>query len=71
MFAPESWELLVKVLDGCAVNGRHWVFAAATTNVHYVLTVTDTSTGRSRRYENPSGVTSPAITDTETFSDCP
>lgn len=70
-FDPASWELMIKVIDGCAVNGRHWVFAAATTNVHYVLTVTDTTTGRSRRYENPSGVVSPAITDTGTFSDCP
>lgn len=70
-FDPASWELMIKVIDGCAVNGRHWVFAAATTNVHYVLTVTDTTTGRSRRYENSSGVVSPAITDTGTFSDCP
>ncbi|HSF41222.1 MAG TPA: alpha/beta fold hydrolase, partial [Thermoanaerobaculia bacterium] len=38
-FDPASWELMIKVIDGCAVNGRHWVFAAATTNVHYVLTV--------------------------------
>ncbi|HKV08427.1 MAG TPA: alpha/beta fold hydrolase [Thermoanaerobaculia bacterium] len=70
-FDPASWELMIKVLDGCAVNGRHWIFASATTNVHYVLTVTDTATGRSRRYENPAGVRSPAVTDTETFSDCP
>lgn len=70
-FDPASWELMIKVIDGCAVNGRHWVFAAATTNVHYVLTVTDTTTGRIRRYENPPGVRSPAVTDTETFSDCP
>lgn len=70
-FAPDNWELMVKVVDGCAVNGHHWVFAAATTSVHYVLTVTDTTTGRIARYENPLGVASPAITDTIAFPACP
>jgi hypothetical protein len=69
-FGPDNWELLVKVLDGCSLNGQWWVFSAATTNVGYVLTVTDTRTGRSARYENPLGRSSPAITDTKAFS-CP
>ena len=69
-FGPANWELLVKVLDGCAVNGRYWVFSAATTNVDYVLTVTDTLTGQAARYENPAGRTAPALTDTAAF-DCP
>lgn len=63
-FAPENWELLVKVLDGCAVNGHRWVFAAATTNVEYTLTVTDTETGRAWSWRNPPGRSSPAVTDT-------
>lgn len=70
-FSPDNWELMVKVVDGCSVNGHHWVFAAATTSVHYVLTVTDTTTGRVARYENPLGVASPAITDTSAFPACP
>jgi hypothetical protein len=70
-FHPDNWELMVKVLDGCASNGHHWVFAAATTNVEYVLTVTDTWTRKTRTYENPLGRTSPAITDTAAFPDCP
>lgn len=69
-FGPDNWELLVKVLDGCAVNGRYWVFSAATTNVGYTLTVTDTLTGRTARYENPAGRTAPAVTDTAAFL-CP
>ena len=24
-FAPDNWELMVKVLDGCALNGHYWV----------------------------------------------
>jgi hypothetical protein len=70
-FGSDNWETMVKVIDGCPVNGHFWVFAAATTSVHYVLTVTDTATGRSARYENPLGVASPAVTDTSAFSVCP
>jgi len=70
-FSPDNWELLVKVIDGCALNGRYWVFAAGTTDVEYTLTVTDTLTGRTARYENPLGRASPAVTDTEAFPTCP
>src|SRR5262249_41570429 len=66
-FAPDNWELLLKVIDGCALNDRFWVFSAATTNVGYDLTVTDTKTGQVARYTNPLGRTSPAITDTAAF----
>jgi hypothetical protein len=70
-FTPDNWELLVKVLDGCAVNHRYWVFAAATTDVAYTLTVTDTLTGKTARYENPLGQRSPAVTDVGAFATCP
>jgi acetyl esterase/lipase len=63
-FAPANLEMLVKVLDGCPVNGHHWVFAAATTNVEYTLTVTDTTTGTAAVYRNTLGRSSPAVTDT-------
>jgi hypothetical protein len=32
-FDRNNWELLVKVLDGCAINQRFWVFTAGTTDV--------------------------------------
>lgn len=69
-FNEDNWEMLVKVLDGCGLNDRFWVFAAATTNVEYTLEVTDTWTGLVQRYENPLGVSSPAITDTNAFATC-
>lgn len=69
-FAADNWEMLVKVINGCGVNGKHWVFAAATTNVEYTLTVTDTQTGAVREYFNPLGRSAPAITDTGAFSFC-
>ncbi len=69
-FDADNWEMLVKVLDGCAINDRFWVFIAATTDVQYTMTVTDTQTGTVRRYVNPLGVASTAITDTDAFSTC-
>jgi len=58
------------VLDGCADNGRRWVFVGPATNFQYVLTVTDMRTGRVRVYFNPQGVSPRAVTDTEAFDDC-
>jgi len=70
-FDPSNWEMLVKVLDGCGLNQRVWVFAAATTNVAYTLTITDTVTGKAKTYQNPAGRAAAAITDTDAFATCP
>jgi poly(3-hydroxybutyrate) depolymerase len=70
-FAAADWEMLVKVLDGCALNQRIWVFSAATTNVQYTLTVTDTVTGQFRTYQNPAGQAAAALADTGAFATCP
>lgn len=69
-FHKDNWELQVKVLDGCALNGHHWVYSAATTDVEYTLIVTDTRTQKKVRYENPLGRRSPAVTDSSAF-ECP
>ncbi|HXO42705.1 MAG TPA: hypothetical protein VN999_14730 [Thermoanaerobaculia bacterium] len=70
-FDPSNWEMLVKVIDGCGLNQRVWVFAAATTDVAYTLTVTDTITGNFKTYQNPAGQAAAAITDTDAFASCP
>ena len=70
-FDAANWEMLVKILDGCAVNDHYWVFAAATTNVETTLRVTDTETHRVQSYFNPLGVSSSAITDATAFATCP
>ncbi len=70
-FETDNWEMLVKVLDGCDINDRLWVFAGATTTVEYTLTVTDTRTGTVREYFNPLGNAAAAITDTGAFDTCP
>jgi plastocyanin len=70
-FNSNNWEMLVKTLNGCGVNAHYWVFGAATTNVQYTLTVTDTQSGQVKTYSNPLGTSSPAITDSGAFSTCP
>jgi hypothetical protein len=70
-FDRDNWEMLVKVLDGCTVNDHYWVFAAATTNVEYTLSVTDLHAGQQRQYVNALGASAPAITDAAAFATCP
>lgn len=54
-FSPENVELLVNVIDGRAINGRYWVFAASLSNVAYTLRVRDLQTGEIKEYQNPAG----------------
>ena len=70
-FSENNLEMLVKVLDGCGVNDRYWVFAAATTSVEYDLTVKDATTGEQKSWHNALGVASPAITDVNALAACP
>jgi predicted esterase len=70
-FTPSNLELDVKVLDGCGVNGKWWVFAAGLTNVGVALTVTDTQTGEQRRYVSDRGTAFQPIQDTSAFAGCP
>ena len=70
-FDASNWELLVKVLDACGVNGNYWVFSAATTDVEFTLTVTDTQNGSVQKYSNPLGTAAAAVTDTGAFATCP
>ncbi len=51
-FDPANVELILKVLDGRAVNGHFWVFSGALSDVAYTITVTDTETGQIRVYHN-------------------
>jgi hypothetical protein len=72
-FDAANVEMLVKVIDGCGVPGldSFWVFYAATTNVDFTMTVTDTQTGVARQYRNPLGLAATPIQDVTTFRSCP
>jgi hypothetical protein len=66
-FDSENLEVLIKILDARVINGRFWVFYAATTSVELDITITDTVTGKRRKYLNALGVTASAIADTDAF----
>jgi hypothetical protein len=66
-FSKDNPEMLLKVLDACAVNGRKWVFYSAGTNVGLSTSVLDTATGRARTYINPDRTPAQAVQDTDAF----
>jgi len=66
-FGFENWELMVKVINACALNHSIWVFSAATTNVFYRLEVVDVRSGVAKIYFNYPGPPAPAVTDTVAF----
>ena len=68
-FEPNNWEMLIKVLDGCAINGHHWVYSAAATDLGLDITATDTATGAAWTFEKRPGPPAPAITDSKAFPD--
>jgi hypothetical protein len=69
-FDAGNVEVLVKVLDACGFNQRFWVFASGLTDVGVTLTVTDTTTGQSKTYQNQQRKPFRLIQDTTAFG-CP
>ncbi len=70
-FQARNWEMTLKVINGCTLNDRYWVFASGSTTVEWSLTVSDLLAGESRTYTNPLGTASAAVTDTSAFATCP
>lgn len=66
-FDPANWELMVKIIDGCGVNGHIWVFAAATSDVGIDLAVRRRVDGAERVYRNTPGTPADATTDISAF----
>ncbi len=65
-FSANNLELMVKVVDGRAVNGKFWFFSGALSDVAYAITVTDLTTGTVKTYAAPQG-TQTALNDTSAF----
>jgi len=69
---PNNWEFLIKIINGCSLNSRYWVYFAAATDVGYVVSVRDTSSALpAKTYTNPLGTASPAVNDSSAFATCP
>lgn len=69
-FHPQNVEVVLKVLNGCALNSRYWVFIAGLTDVQVDIEVRDTRTGATKTYRNPRGTRFQAIQDTSAFATC-
>lgn len=54
-FDRDNAEVLVKVLDACAVNQHRWVFVAPVTDLAFNLYVEETVTGEVWEHRNPKG----------------
>lgn len=77
-FEVNNPEMLIKVLNGCGINGNFWIFGAPTTTLGFDLVVTDTlaaAFGMPRsiyewRQSNPDGQNADAFADTLAFPTC-
>lgn len=72
-FNSNNIEMFIKVLDACDLGNfnNFWVFYAATTNVEFTVSVTDTVAGEVKEYFNPLGTAALPIQDVEAFQTCP
>ncbi len=68
-FSRDNAEVLIKVLDGCRINGHRWVFAAPVTDLAYNLYVSDRS-GRHWSRHNRQGAKADTARDVTAFP-CP
>jgi hypothetical protein len=54
-FSEDNLEVILKVLDGGAINESVWVFLAALSDLELIVHVRDHATGTLREYRNPRG----------------
>jgi len=69
-FQNSNVEFVLKVLNGCSLSNRFWVFAGGLTNVQVDITVVDTATGAMKTYRNPQNTAFRPIQDTDAFAAC-
>jgi len=69
-FSPTNFELGVKVLNACGLNGKYWVFLSGLTDQGWTVHVRDSVTGATKTYSNAVGHLSSTFSDVSAFS-CP
>ncbi len=70
LILPDNWAVLVKVQDGCAANGKMWVYGAVTSDLEVEITVRDEIAGTVKRYRKPPGAAPFGLRDRMAFP-CP
>lgn len=70
-FGAANVEMVIKVLDGCGVNGSFWVYAGGLTDVLTNVHVRDTVTGATWDRTNPQQTPFQPIQDVNAFPVCP
>ncbi|MEM9408817.1 MAG: LamG domain-containing protein [Acidobacteriota bacterium] len=70
-FDRDNVEMVLKILDGCGLNGHYWVFAGGLTDQGVTIEVTDSQTGQTVEYTNQRGVPFQPIQDTQALAVCP
>ena len=70
-FSSDNWEVMVKAINGCALNSQYWIYSAATTDRFYRMEVFDTVHFVNKVYFNYAGPPAPAVTDSSAFATCP
>ena len=70
-FDPTNTEMVVKVLNGCAINENYWVFLAGLTNVGVTTLARDAGSGFMKTYTNNVGTAFQPVQDTSAFHACP
>jgi len=70
-FDAANVEMVIKVLDGCGVNGSYWVYAGGLTDVETRITVRDSESGVVWQAVNPQQTPFQPIQDVNAFPVCP
>lgn len=66
-FDVDNVEMVIKVLNGCAINQHYWVFAGGLTDIGIDLEVIDTVSGQRRAYHNDLGDAFTPVRDSLAF----
>jgi len=70
LIVPDNWAVLVKIQDGCAANGKYWVYGAVTSDLEVEIRVRDEVAGTEKRYRKPPGAAPFGLRDRLAFP-CP
>ncbi|MCG8457577.1 MAG: hypothetical protein MI919_14985 [Holophagales bacterium] len=67
-FESDNVEVVLKVLDGCEINGHYWIYASGLTDVAVSLTVTDTETSEVWARQTALDTAFPPMSDIQAFA---